>query len=156
MRVTQGYSTLFIASALQSFALGAGHSVEVPHYVRSWPLPTRVSRRIKRNEENESVWRATGPTQGRCIWEMHGVWDWDEGNRVAVALRENYFKIHPITHRPVRWHLIHWCLSTNLFAHHSSTGIRTSGILSYPTGRVELPWLLALINSYLWKAFPMR
>src|SRR5258708_5593223 len=95
-------SMVFIATALQSFALGAGHSVEVAHYVRSWPFPTRLARRIKRNAGNESVWRATGPTQGRCLCEMHGEGDWDERRRVAVALREKYFTRHPVSHRPVR------------------------------------------------------
>ncbi|KAF8328906.1 glycoside hydrolase family 5 protein [Cantharellus anzutake] len=110
-------------TALQSFALGAGHSVEVVHYVRSWPFPTRPWRRARRNEENANVWRTSGPTQGRCLWEMHAVWDWDERKDAPVALRENYFWRHPVTHQPVNWYkdswypfVTHWASRIALFA----------------------------------------
>ncbi|KAJ1309337.1 hypothetical protein OPQ81_006117 [Rhizoctonia solani] len=50
-------------NALQSFALGAGHAVRIPHYVRSWPWPTRIGEHVIRNEQGVKAWRADGPTQ---------------------------------------------------------------------------------------------
>lgn len=40
-------------NALQSFALGAGCAVRIPHYIRSWPWPTCVGKNIVRNEEGK-------------------------------------------------------------------------------------------------------
>src|SRR5258708_12114741 len=54
-------SMVFIATALQSFALGAGHSVEVAHYVRSWPFPTSLALRTKRNTGTQTASRPTRP-----------------------------------------------------------------------------------------------
>jgi hypothetical protein len=90
------------ASPLQTFALGAGHSVEIPHYVRSFPMPTRLSHRTICNSLKASTWRADGPTDGRCLWEMHGVWAWDRSKRQPIVLREGYFARHPITGAKVR------------------------------------------------------
>jgi hypothetical protein len=47
--------------------------------------------------EGVKAWRADGPTQGACIWEMHGVWGWDKNKSEAVPLREGYFNKHPDT-----------------------------------------------------------
>lgn len=91
-------------NALQSFALGAGHAVSIPHYVRSWPWPTRIGKHVLRNEEGVKAWRVEGPTKGKCVWEMHGVWGWDTSKREAVPLREGYFKKHPETGKEVEWH----------------------------------------------------
>jgi hypothetical protein len=38
------------------------------------------------------VWREDGPTKGQCLWEMHGVWKWDEKEGKGVVMREAYFK----------------------------------------------------------------
>ncbi|KAL7409574.1 glycoside hydrolase family 5 protein [Mrakia frigida] len=82
-------------SALQSFALGAGHTQTIPLYTRSWPFPTRTTKSVEVNVEKKKVWRDDGPTGGKCIWEVQGVWGWDEkkrgGKGEAVALRETYF-----------------------------------------------------------------
>ncbi|KAG8760210.1 hypothetical protein FRC11_000765 [Ceratobasidium sp. 423] len=91
-------------NALQSFALGAGHAVQIPHYVRSWPWPTRIGKHVLRNEQGVKAWRADGPTQGKCVWEMHGVWGWDVKKHEPVPLREGYFKKHPETGAGVEWH----------------------------------------------------
>ncbi|KAF8595793.1 glycoside hydrolase family 5 protein [Ceratobasidium sp. AG-I] len=91
-------------NALQSFALGAGHAVRIPHYVRSWPWPTRVGKTVLRNQKEVKAWRADGPTQGQCVWEMHGVWGWDRSKKEGVPLREGYFKKHPETGKEVDWH----------------------------------------------------
>ncbi|CAE6367225.1 unnamed protein product [Rhizoctonia solani] len=91
-------------NALQSFALGAGHAVRIPHYVRSWPWPTRVGKHVLRNQEGVKAWRMDGPTQGKCVWEMHGVWGWDDKKHEPVPLREGYFKRHPDTREDIEWH----------------------------------------------------
>ncbi|QRV86919.1 Cellulase (glycosyl hydrolase family 5 protein) [Ceratobasidium sp. AG-Ba] len=91
-------------NALQSFALGAGHAVAIPHYVRSWPFPTRVGKTVLRNEKGIKAWRTDGPTKGECVWEMHGVWGWDKKKKEGVPLRESYFKNHPQTGKEVEWH----------------------------------------------------
>ncbi|CCO36209.1 putative glycosyl hydrolase YIR007W [Rhizoctonia solani AG-1 IB] len=67
-------------NALQSFALGAGHA------------------------EGVKAWREDGPTEGRCIWEKHGVWGWDVKKHEPVPLREGYFKKHPDTGEEIEWH----------------------------------------------------
>lgn len=36
------------------------------------------------------------------MWEMHGVWGWDEVKRVGVPLRESYFQKDPVTGKKVR------------------------------------------------------
>ncbi|KAG9124154.1 hypothetical protein FRC07_012642 [Ceratobasidium sp. 392] len=89
-------------NALQSFALGAGHAVPIPHYVRSWPFPTRIGKTVLRNRKGTTAWREDGPTKGQCIWEMHGVWGWDKKKNEGVPLRESYFKNHPQTGRTAR------------------------------------------------------
>ncbi|KAG8708128.1 hypothetical protein FRC09_001422 [Ceratobasidium sp. 395] len=91
-------------NALQSFALGAGHAVHIPHYIRSWPFPTRIGKTVLRNQEGIKAWRADGPTKGQCIWEMHGVWGWDKKKKEGVPLRESYFRNHPQTGQVVEWH----------------------------------------------------
>jgi len=54
------------------------------------------------NKDGISAWRGNGPTQGKCLWEMHGVWGWDEVKKVGVLLRESYFQKDPITGKKVR------------------------------------------------------
>ncbi|KAF9521115.1 glycoside hydrolase family 5 protein [Hydnum rufescens UP504] len=95
-------------SALQSFALGAGHPTSVAHYTRSWPLPTRCSHYILRNAAGTSVWRPGGPTGGRCIWEMHGVWGWDVKKKGPIVLREHYFNKHPDSGKEIDWYIDFW------------------------------------------------
>lgn len=83
------------ASPIQSFALGAGHPQTVPFYSRSWPMPTKLSHHVVQNPNGRCVWRDDGPTGGRCLWEMHGVWGWDLTKNEPVALRESYFVKDP-------------------------------------------------------------
>ncbi|KZV86991.1 cytoplasmic protein [Exidia glandulosa HHB12029] len=84
-----------IPSPLQSFALGAGHPTIVPTYTRSFPMPTRKTKHHLLNPKGRSVWKENGPTGGRCLWEIHGVWGWDMKKEEAVPLRENYFVRDP-------------------------------------------------------------
>ncbi len=84
-------------------SLGAGHSTTVPVWTRSFPTPTSQTSSITITPTS-SVWSPTGPTQGRCLWEMHGVWGFDPSQNAGVVLRENYFKRHPETGKEVDWY----------------------------------------------------
>ncbi|KAJ3716397.1 glycoside hydrolase superfamily [Lentinula raphanica] len=86
-----------VPSAFESFQLGAGHPTEVSVWTRSYPMPTRKTGSAVLNMEKRKVWKEDGPTKGRCLWEMHGVWGWDKNKNTAIVLRENYFKKHPTT-----------------------------------------------------------
>ncbi|KAF9238092.1 glycoside hydrolase family 5 protein [Melanogaster broomeanus] len=81
----------YVPSAFQSFMLGSGYPTLVSLWTRSFPWPTRVTSRRVLNPDSCSAWRPDGPTQGKCVWEMHGVWGWDKVNNEGVVLRENYF-----------------------------------------------------------------
>jgi hypothetical protein len=90
-----------LASAFQSFQLGAGHPTEVANYTRSFPMPTSKTSNVILNKEGRKAWREDGPSEGQCIWKMHGVWDWDKTKDVGVVLRENYFINNPATGKKV-------------------------------------------------------
>lgn len=81
--------------------LGAGHPTEVGVWTRSFPVPTRLTTHETLNKSGRNVWRADGPTQGRCLWEMHGVWGWDNNKNEGVVLRESYFIKDPMTNKKV-------------------------------------------------------
>lgn len=93
-----------VPSAFESFMLGSGYSTLVAHWTRSFPLPTRLTSRSVLNSTNRKAWRPDGPTQGMCVWEMHGVWGWDNNKNEGVVLRENYFVKDPMTGRKVDWY----------------------------------------------------
>lgn len=82
--------------------LGSGYPTLVSHWTRSFPMPTRMTSASVLNSDKRSVWRLDGPTQGKCVWEMHGVWGWDKTKSEGVVLRESYFSKHPIGGRKVR------------------------------------------------------
>jgi len=60
-------------------------------------MPTKLDKHVVLNEERLSAWREDGPTGGKCLWEMHGVWAYDERFKTSVVLREHYFNRHPLT-----------------------------------------------------------
>jgi hypothetical protein len=93
-------------SALQSFALGAGYTQEVPRYVRSWPFPSKIKGYRTMNPKGLSLWISTGQEadsaeaststgrtskESRCIWARHGVWGYDADTRRPIVLKEGYF-----------------------------------------------------------------
>jgi len=84
-----------LASAFQSFMLGAGYPTLVPFWSRSFPIPTRLTSHSVLNSAGNRAWRPDGPTKGKCIWEEHGVWGWDTNKKEGVVLRENYFSKNP-------------------------------------------------------------
>ncbi|KAI6041477.1 glycoside hydrolase family 5 protein [Pisolithus marmoratus] len=94
----------YVPSAFQSFMLGAGYPTLVSNWTRSFPEPTRMTSHSVLNAASRKVWRADGPTEGRCVWELHGVWGWDKVRNEGVVLRENYFVKDPMTGRKVNWY----------------------------------------------------
>lgn len=64
-------------------------------------MPSKLTSHEIVNEKEVSVWSSDGPTEGRCLWEWHGVWGWDRKKNEAIVLRENYFVKHPMTGQKV-------------------------------------------------------
>lgn len=89
----------FFPSLIQSLALGSGYPQKVPYYVKSWPWPTRQSHQTLLDPKGRSAWltAATNPVvdqprgMGKCVWHVHGVWDWDEQKKQPVVLQRDYF-----------------------------------------------------------------
>ncbi|KAJ3077100.1 hypothetical protein HDU98_008535 [Podochytrium sp. JEL0797] len=86
-------------SAIQSFALGSGMTVEVDNYSKSWPVPTRKSGKRVLNEQKRSAWL----NYGDCIWKKHGVWGLDTNGKPRI-LQPNYFKTNPTTGKPIDYY----------------------------------------------------
>ncbi|KAI0697370.1 glycoside hydrolase family 5 protein [Cytidiella melzeri] len=93
-----------VPTPFQSFMLGAGHPTEVGVWTRSFPMPTRLTGKEVLNPAGKKVWLEDGPTQGRCLWEMHGVWGWDKNKNEGVVLRESYFIKDPMTNKKIDWY----------------------------------------------------
>jgi hypothetical protein len=91
----------FPASAFQSFMLASGYPTSVGYWTRSFPFPTRRTAYNVLNPMGRKAWRKDGPTDGKCVWEMHGVWGYDLIKKEGVVLRENYFVKHPMTGKKV-------------------------------------------------------
>lgn len=64
-------------------------------------MPTSLTSQQLLNTSRHKAWRDDGPTQGRCLWEMHGVWGWDRTKKEGVVLRESYFIKDPTTKKKV-------------------------------------------------------
>ena len=64
-------------------------------------MPTKLTRHEVLNQGEVCVWRPDGPTEGKCVWEWHGVWGWDRKKEEAVVLRESYFTKNPLTGKKV-------------------------------------------------------
>ncbi|KJA23943.1 glycoside hydrolase family 5 protein [Hypholoma sublateritium FD-334 SS-4] len=93
-----------VPSAFESFQLGAGHPTLVSTWTRSFPMPTKHTSHTLLNTSKTKAWRPDGPTQGRCLWEYHDVWRWNNVTDKAVPLRENYFRQHPDSGRKIEWY----------------------------------------------------
>ena len=70
-------------------------------WTRSFPMPTKKTSTTLLNTSKRTAWRPDGPTNGRCLWELHHVWGWDNVKDQSVVLQENYFSKIPITGRKV-------------------------------------------------------
>ncbi|KAH8977678.1 glycoside hydrolase superfamily [Lactarius akahatsu] len=93
-----------VPSAFQSFLLGAGYPTNVNRWTRSFPMPTRRTGRTLLNPHGRKAWREDGPTGGRDLWEMHGVWKWNGEKNAGAVLVESYFVNDPATGRKVDWY----------------------------------------------------
>lgn len=71
-------------------------------------MPTKQTSTVTLNPNGRKVWDPSGITGGKCIWELHGVWGWDERKNEGIVLRENYFKKHPLTGKAVDWYNDHY------------------------------------------------
>ncbi|KAF8630871.1 hypothetical protein AX17_005230 [Amanita inopinata Kibby_2008] len=91
-------------SAFESFQLGVGYPTLIPTWTRSFPMPTSKTLETLLNTKGRNAWRDDGPTGGKCLWEMHGVWGWDLKKKEGVVLRENYFSKHPMTNEQIDWY----------------------------------------------------
>lgn len=94
----------------QALALGMGHAQEVPFYVKTWPYPTRVSHYSKIDPKGRTAWLGDDIVRreeavdrpkgmGGCVWQAHGVWEWDDKTQAAIMLDDKYFETD---HRPGR------------------------------------------------------
>jgi hypothetical protein len=92
------------SNALESMALGDGHSLEIPYYIPSFPQPTKIARYELVNKAKERAWAKDKP----CIWREHGVWEWDEKSQRPVPLRQSYFSNNPQTGQPIDWYRDCW------------------------------------------------
>ncbi|EPQ28323.1 uncharacterized protein PFL1_04150 [Pseudozyma flocculosa PF-1] len=86
----------------EALALGSGHAQKVHYYVKTWPMPTRISHRSLLDPQGRSAWlpadvvSAQGGVDrpkgmGRCVWKAHGVWEWNDTKQAAVILQHSYF-----------------------------------------------------------------
>ncbi|KAM5354064.1 hypothetical protein ACJ41O_000714 [Fusarium nematophilum] len=102
-------------SFAQSLALGSGHAQKVKYYVRTWPWPTRVSHKSLIDPKGRSAWLSLddgepigyGRGMGKCVWQAHGVWEWDEKKQVARVPDLDYFEVDHRAGRegqPIEWY----------------------------------------------------
>lgn len=90
------------------------------------------------------AWRKDGPTNGKCVWEMHGVWGYDVLKKEGVVLRENYFVKHPMTGKKVA---VSPSSPNNLLTSIRLIGISTSTSLSFVSGQREYLGTLPTENT---------
>ncbi|KDE05055.1 hypothetical protein, variant [Microbotryum lychnidis-dioicae p1A1 Lamole] len=86
-------------TAVQSWALGAGHSVLIDHYGPSFPVTAVTHQTLISPPKGITAWK-----EGvECVWKEQGVWAWDEQKKEALALRIEYFNQHPETGIQTDW-----------------------------------------------------
>jgi hypothetical protein len=49
-------------------------------------MPTRCTGQELLNPQGRKAWCEDGPTGGRDLWEMHGVWEWDSTKHAGTVL----------------------------------------------------------------------
>ncbi|GAA6010167.1 hypothetical protein JCM10207_005648 [Rhodosporidiobolus poonsookiae] len=93
----------YFPSAVQSWALGIGKPVLIPHYVPSFPVTAISHHVLLRPPRNRTAWlspssSSLAPAKGGCIWQQHGVWAWDPSRGEVgegVVLKSDYFRYFP-------------------------------------------------------------
>ncbi|SCZ96082.1 BZ3500_MvSof-1268-A1-R1_Chr8-1g09992 [Microbotryum saponariae] len=86
-------------TAVQSWALGAGHSVLIDHYGPSFPVTAVTHQTLISPPKGITAWKEGA----ECVWKEQGVWAWDEKKKEALALRIEYFNQHPETGAQTDW-----------------------------------------------------
>ncbi|BGP55967.1 hypothetical protein JCM8202v2_003574 [Rhodotorula sphaerocarpa] len=96
----------YFPSAVQSWALGTGHSVLIPHYIPSFPVTAVSHHVLLRAPRRRTAWldsaspaykKLPASTTG-CLWAEHGVWQWmpDRGEvGEGIVLKMEYFRRFP-------------------------------------------------------------
>ncbi|GAA5959872.1 hypothetical protein JCM21900_005989 [Sporobolomyces salmonicolor] len=105
----------YFPSAVQSWALGTGHPVLIPHYAPSFPVTAVTHTVLLRPPRGRSAWlsppsssdslpspassiKELRATSSGCIWAEHGVWAFDASKGEigeAVVLKMEYFRTFP-------------------------------------------------------------
>ncbi|GJN94713.1 hypothetical protein Rhopal_007804-T1 [Rhodotorula paludigena] len=96
----------YFPSAVQSWALGVGHPVLIPHYAPRFPVTAITHHVLLRPPRRRSAWLspdspafAALPTSSAgCLWAEHGVWQWDPNRGEVgegVVLKQEYFRRFP-------------------------------------------------------------
>ncbi|KIJ90671.1 glycoside hydrolase family 5 protein [Laccaria amethystina LaAM-08-1] len=67
-------------------------------------MPTQKTSTTLLDTYKRKAWRPDGPTSGRCLWELHHVWGWDNVGNQPVVLQENYFSKNSVTGKKVDWY----------------------------------------------------
>ncbi len=67
-------------------------------------MPTKRTGKTLLNPHGRKAWCEDGPTGRRDLWEVHGVWGWDDAKSTGVVLLEDYFKDDPATGHKVHIH----------------------------------------------------
>ncbi|KAN0060909.1 hypothetical protein ACQY0O_006643 [Thecaphora frezii] len=91
-------------SLIEALALGSGYAQKVHYYVKSWPMPTRITHRSTLDPQGRSAWLSADIVSkeddvdkpkgmGQCVWRAHGVWEWDEKKKSPVVLQYDYFEV---------------------------------------------------------------
>ncbi|EDR04197.1 glycoside hydrolase family 5 protein [Laccaria bicolor S238N-H82] len=64
------------------------HPTLVSTWTWSFPMPTKKTSTPLLNTSKRKAWRPDGPTNGRCLWELHHVWGCDNVKDQPVVLQE--------------------------------------------------------------------
>ncbi|KAJ7590950.1 cytoplasmic protein [Mycena floridula] len=114
----------------------------VSEWTRSFPMPTRKTSAAVIDPKGRRAWRADGPSNGECIWKMHGVWAYDTTKKQSVVLRESYFSRHPMTGEKLDFYVDFF----NPFLHRWANRIRST----YPE---KILFLEAIPNEFCPSSF---
>ncbi|GAA5828536.1 hypothetical protein JCM11251_000840 [Rhodosporidiobolus azoricus] len=95
----------YFPSPIESWSLGSGHSVLIPHYVQSFPVTAVSHHVLLRPPKNRTAWLSPdspynrfSPSSTGCLWKEHGVWEWDPKRGEVgegVVLKMEYFEKFP-------------------------------------------------------------
>lgn len=95
----------YMPNALQSMALAAGIPTSTPYFSRSWPHPSKISRRDILNQDHISAW-LPGATD---IWQDERVFTISPSGAVELGPKgDKYFSTNPSTGAEIDFEQDHW------------------------------------------------